>query len=185
MRACPGCEESTRHRGFSLPELLVATSIFLLLSALAFSLTRNATEREEIQAVTVGLASWLEGGQEGAKRTTAGCTVTVSSGSSLATGSALATVQPSTCTTPSSYRLGSEGFSSSLSLTISSTPAVNSLVFTPRGTVTLINDMILSLRKSGGDLTGCLRISGTSGMVTTAAVTSPNTCADAKFGDSM
>ena len=45
MRACPGCEESTRHRGFSLPELLVATSIFLLLSALAFSLTRNATER--------------------------------------------------------------------------------------------------------------------------------------------
>ena len=162
------------QRGISLPELLLTAATFLLLSSIALTLNRTATEREELNAVAIGLASWLEAVQQDAQRSVGGCQVTFTTGSDLAVGSELAKVQPlepSGCQgkVDDPFRLGPEGLGNPIQIKITTNHTQSSLIFTPRGTVTLLNDMILVVRQSNGTLTRCLRISGTSGMVAVGA----------------
>jgi prepilin-type N-terminal cleavage/methylation domain-containing protein len=177
------------QRGFSLLELLVAASIFLLLSGIALNLSRTATERDELNAAAIGLVSWLEVVQKDAQRGIVGCRVTFSpgtksSGSELANVEALDSPSTTSCQSKSNdpFRVGSEISSNPLTLEIIPENTPTSFVFTPRGTVSFVKDMIVTLRISDASLTRCVRISGTSGMVTIGAKKNDQKkCTDASF----
>jgi hypothetical protein len=168
MKMRPSPRQQKRQGGFSVLEMVVTTAAFIAISGSALVITREAVDREEINALALGLASWLETIQRGAQRTTGGCTVTFTGGSSMTPGSELATVEPSTCTNESSFRVGGLRPGTTLSATIGADPAV--VNFTPRGTVTHNGyDIVITLHLNQRRITRCVSIGGTVGMILVGA----------------
>ncbi len=90
-------------------------------------------------------------------------------------GSELATVEPSTCTNESSFRVGGLRPGTTLSATISADPAV--VNFTPRGTVTHNGDpTVITLHLNQRKITRCVSIGGTVGMILVGANNLGNFC---------
>jgi type II secretory pathway pseudopilin PulG len=174
MKMRPLPRKQKYRGGFSVLEMVIATALFLAISGAALIITREAVDREEINALALGLASWLETIQRGAQRTTGGCTVTFTGGSSMAPGSELARVEPSNCTNESSFRIGGLRPGTTLRATISTNPAV--VNFTPRGTVTQTEDTTITLLLNQRRITRCVRVNHTAGMITMGANNNGNFC---------
>jgi prepilin-type N-terminal cleavage/methylation domain-containing protein len=185
--------------GFTLMEMVITTAIFLGISATAVSVSRTVLDREDLNAMGIGLAGWLEAIQRGAQRTTGGCRVTFSqgmetaAGTNLRPGDTLATVTPGTCTNESSFTVPEFRSDSLLNAKIST---FNSIDFTPRGTIvqsissTAANILpaigpVVTLSLGQANMTRCVRISHTSGMVTVGANNNGTSCSNASFDGSI
>jgi Tfp pilus assembly protein FimT len=174
---------SSRHRsplqagssaaGFTLIEVAITAAILVVLGGVVLNLDRAAFEREEINSLALGLASWLETVQRGAQRTTGGCVVTFSTGTSLASGSVLATVSGgdtsvavSDCTNEPSFVIGSVRPGSTFTAAADFTDPIT---FTPRGTITATATRTITLRPTNRTITRCVRLFANSGMIAIGA----------------
>jgi Tfp pilus assembly protein PilE len=171
--------------GFTLPEMIITVAALMVISGASVALSQVGLQREEINQVAVGLVDWLMVVQRGAQRTTTGCTVTFSSGASMAAGSVLAQVSPATCNPESSFKVAALSQSRTLSAAISSTPVSSTAGFTPRGTTTLASSMTLTLRQNGRPLTRCVRIQAVSGFLTVGSSNSGGACSEESFNESI
>jgi type II secretory pathway pseudopilin PulG len=171
--------------GFSLAEVVIASGVFLILAGAALTLGRTAMQREEINAVAISLNGWLDAIQRAAQRTTGGCTVRFRSGAALAPGDVLASVEPASCANESSFQIGALNPGTTIQAQISPPSQDGTLAFTPRGTVTLVEDMTLTLRHSAGSFTRCLRLAATSGFLSVGADENGGACAESSFGEAI
>jgi hypothetical protein len=175
--------------------MVFVVAIFGLLFATPLTLSRGVLDREEFNALALGLAGWLEAIQRGAQRTTGGCTVTFTpgvnstAGISLKPGDTLATVTPSSCTNESSFLIPQFRADATLTARIG-TLSTNTLDFTPRGTLVQTSTssvpatgpvVIFSLSRA--NIARCVRISHTSGMITLGADNNGSTCT--RFDESI
>jgi prepilin-type N-terminal cleavage/methylation domain-containing protein len=184
-------QTSQAQAGYTLVEMVVVASIFLLIFATPLTLSRNVIDREEFNGLAIGLASWLEAIQRGAQRFSTGCTVTFSTGVnttagiSLRPGDTLATVTPSNCSNESAFVIPQ--FRADAILTARFTPGTlsgNNINFTPRGTIVQSlfslnnppNGPTVTFSLSKANLARCVRITHTSGMVTIGANNRGTSC---------
>lgn len=167
MKMRPSPRKQTCQGGFSVLEMVMTTAAFIAISGAALTISCEAVDREEINALALGLASWLETIQRGAQRTTGGCIVTFTGGSSMTPGSELAKVEPSNCTNESSFRIGGLRPGTTLRARISTDPAV--VNFTPRGTVSQTEHTTITLLLNQRKITRCVRIGSTMGMIVVGA----------------
>jgi hypothetical protein len=181
--------DSHLHRGrggFSLPEVLIASGMFLTISITGMALNRVSLDREEMNSLAIGLARWLESIQRGAQRTTGGCTVTFSGGKAVTSGRVLASVVPGDCGSESTFTIGSLRADSTLSAMIDALPpsASGSLQFTPRGTVTLddsTGDFNLVMVLKNRNLTRCVLVYQTTGLIVIGANNAGTFCSESSY----
>lgn len=163
------------HRsGFTLVELLVGATVLTILAGVAVQVSQGAWRREKVQAAALEMIGWLEEVATSSQQLGTACTVTVTTGSALAPGVAVASVSPTTCARESSLRLPS--LHQSGSFAVGSSLATPSWSFTPRGSITTNNaaggvvsstatDISIRFSVDGQPPLRCVRLSGTLGLL--------------------
>ena len=149
-----------RHcRGFSIVELLVVVSIIGTLAGLSLASSFQSQRRQQVNAVAIGLAGWLEEVRRSALRGSA-CEVIVSNGSV----SGYAEVArlggdppPETCPTHTNPYLLPQA-SRGASYTITAAPS--SFHFTPRGTKFPATDVLITINMSSNGPARCIQLNG-------------------------
>lgn len=165
--------------GFTLVELMVAVTILGLLLFLGTYVASRERQREQVNAVTVSLAGWLEQVRR-ASLLGVGCTATIES--SVTTGGTIASSQ---ITTGSTTAIDTSGTSTacmrnrpltmedidliaaSSNFSLTSTPR-STISFSPRGTVSggagQTFNIVVKLMPDGPSR--CIRIQGLLGLLT-------------------
>jgi prepilin-type N-terminal cleavage/methylation domain-containing protein len=162
----------SRTKGFSLPELLSVIVILGVLTVAGVEINLQQKNREEVNALTITLAGWLEQVRKSALLG-AGCTVTIRSSvsgdalvASAATTSTTTQINSQTaCLTSNPLRsddIASISPSSSFSIT---SPTIQ---FTPRGTVSPLSNSVINvvIKKQPSGPTRCIAIKGLIGNIT-------------------
>lgn len=176
-----------RHRtaSFTLTELMVIVAIIGILSTTALipiQRIRFERQRTAINNAVRDLATWLELMRAEASRGGA-CTVTVTTSLSLAAGSTLASVTPTTC--GNNLILDPDTAFQAGPIAVSTNPSTTTIVFTSTGgaqpsssvAVDGFNAVEVRLSSSAANLRRCLAISnGTGSLRFGAADTSGGTC---------
>jgi len=144
------------NAGFTLIELIAVIAILGVITSIALSATFQARRREQVNALTIGLAGWLEEVRRSALRGQP-CDVQVSTGS--VSGTALvaeASANPSTCANlanPFRVPTSSEG------ATYTITAAPTTFAFTPRGTLSPATNVQITLAMTDGP-SRCIQLNG-------------------------
>jgi prepilin-type N-terminal cleavage/methylation domain-containing protein len=149
---------SHHSQGFSIVELVVVVAIVGTLAALSLAATFQAQRREQVNAVTIGLAGWLEEVRRSALRGSA-CEVQVSTGTVTGTNTVaqLGTPLPDTCSTINNpYRLPESAQGASYS--ISASPS--SFAFTPRGTKSPATNVEITITRVNTGPARCIQLNG-------------------------
>lgn len=156
--------------GFTVLELLIAVAIFGVVSSVAVSAGLVEWRRDQANAAAMEFTAWLEPISRMPERNGTACTVTVTTGGSLAPGSVFATVLPAACSTEPSLRLPAINQRSNYAVGATTT----SWTFTPRGAITTgtgttasSTNTDISIRFAVGGLlpVRCVRLSGTLGLI--------------------
>jgi prepilin-type N-terminal cleavage/methylation domain-containing protein len=186
-------------QGFSLPELLIASTLFVLIAGVVVQSTGSSLRRAEVNAIAVELAGWLETVQRETMSRDRNpnnpdedqpCAIRFTTGEALATGNRLASA-PGGCA-PGSQRVGGEdvfllpGSRAAGRFRVRVLGADNpddpGFTYTPRGTTTLTEPLTLVFNRDGGGPVRCLRIEPLLGTVSIGAANNPagldSTCKD-------
>ena len=155
-----------KSHGFSLPELLIVVAILGVLTTLGIQANRQLKEREEVNALAISLAGWLEQVRKSALLG-AGCTVTINNtigadgivATATTTNPNTAINDSTTCLSNSPLDINSiTNISPSTSFSITG----QTIEFSPRGTVNLNGnpriDVPVSLEPNGPER--CIAING-------------------------
>lgn len=170
---------SDTSHGLSLPELLVVIAIIGTLASLSLAATFQAQRREQVNALTIGLAGWLEEMRRSALRGNA-CEVQLSTGT--VTGDdvvarLLGTPLPETCSTLNNpYRMPEEARGASYTITASP----SSFAFTPRGTKFPAGNVLITIRMINNGPARCIQLNGLLGNLEMGNA-SGGTCELSKF----
>ena len=172
-----------RTSGFTLAELLVVIVIVGIMSTIALDTSSRIKEREQINAITINLAGWLNQVRKSALRGSS-CSVIVNS--SVSPGTTIATA--ATASTPPAERdansmcladnpltmntINTAAPQASYKITQSPT---GSIIFTPRGSVLLAEnssiDLVVELLPSGPSR--CISIKG---LIANISISKGETC---------
>jgi prepilin-type N-terminal cleavage/methylation domain-containing protein len=149
-----------RHcRGFSIVELLVVVSIIGTLAGLSLASSFQSKRREQVNAVAIGLAGWLEEVRRSALRGNA-CEVILSNGS-VSGAAEVARLggdpPPETCPTHATPYLLPQA-SRGASYTITAAPT--SFHFTPRGTKFPATDVLITISMANNEPGRCIQLNG-------------------------
>jgi len=149
-----------RHcRGFSTVELLVVVSIIGTLAGLSLASSFQSQRRQQVNAVAIGLAGWLEEVRRSALRGSA-CDVELSIGTvsgSNTVAQLVGTPPPETCSTINNpYRLPDAAQGATYS--ISATPA--NFAFTPRGTKFPAGNVLITITRMNNGPSRCIQLNG-------------------------
>jgi Tfp pilus assembly protein FimT len=152
---------SSKHdAGISLAELLMVVVILGVLTAVGVDTGFKEWRREQVNALTIELAGWLENVRRAALRGTS-CTATITTGS-ISAGDLVATANGPTCLPNTPLRANPNN--SAARYAISSTS--QTITFTPRGTLsssTLPITLMVNLAPDGP--ARCVSISGLLGLI--------------------
>jgi len=145
--------------GFSTIEMVAIVAISGLIASLALSATMQAHRREQINALTIGLAGWMEEVRRSALRGSP-CEIVINTGT-LSDNAVVATVEadtsPSTCSNLSNpYRLPEA--SKDRSYTISAEPS--SFYFTPKGTKSPSGTIEIMAAMNNSNIARCIQLNG-------------------------
>lgn len=143
-------------RGFTLLELLVVVAILSLIGWLSIPALIQNYRKEQLNALTIGLASWL---QE-VRSKGSSCEVIISTGN-IAEGGTVARIGsapiPDTCNVANNpYVVAKSALGAAYE--ISATP--NSFWFTPRGTKFPRTDVLVTIAMSNNGPVRCLQLNG-------------------------
>lgn len=156
------------NHGFTLVELMVVVAIIGIASSVVVAISANEWRRDRINAVAVEFAGWLEEVRSASLRevNNNGCTVTFASTTltSVPSGTVLASINPAACQGVPQANFLIPGITAT-SDRYSSTSTDASFAFTPRGSVTTTNDVIVNLSLDNSIPLRCLRISSTVGLI--------------------
>ncbi len=156
--------------GFTMMDMIVTVSVIGILSSVSYSASIVEWRREQANAAAMEFSAWLEPISRTPDVTGQPCTVTLTTGSSRAPGSPLATVSPASCSTQPTLRLPEINQNTDYSVGASAT----SWSFTPRGSITTgsgatasSSNIDISIRFSmeGNLPVRCVRLSGTLGLL--------------------
>jgi len=167
--------------GFTLIELLLVVVVLMIVAGAVSIIGTSALRREELNSISVGLASWLETVQRASRRhihsnsserPMAGCQVVFTPGK-LTSNAVIATASPSSndsstnpeihpCGVPTEFRLPHRIHDLNLKLTVDS--GDNPIGFTPRGTTTSTTPLVIRVSGSGGRAR-CVRVSAILGLI--------------------
>lgn len=118
------------RRAFTLMELMLTLAVLLILVGLVIQLNGRDWRREQVNAVVIELAGWLESVRRGAIKGSS-CTVTIEHGDYASAGPALlGKLEPSSCGNVQPFRL--VGLSANQAIHVVET---RSFTFTPAGTL--------------------------------------------------
>lgn len=150
---------SPPSEGFSIIELIVVVAIVGTLAALSLAATFQGQRREQVNAVTIGLAGWLEEVRRSALRGSA-CEVQLITGTvtgSNTVAQLVGTELPETCSTINNPYLLPET-AQGASYSISASPSGFS--FTPRGTKFPATDVLITITRSNTGPARCIQLNG-------------------------
>lgn len=186
--------------GFTMTELLITVAVFTTIAGAAWQISANEMRREEVNSIAVELGGWLKSIQASAQTrpgSTAtslgdGCAITFSGadGSSASPGAVLATVVPAACLAQNSFAIpGGTGSNRTFRVAISggSGDDSNQVFFTPRGTVTATENVVVRIRLAGSPLTRCVRVGATLGQIQIGSNNNDDqeattSCSEASYG---
>ncbi len=152
--------------GITLFELMLSVAIIGTIGAITVNAGIVEWRREQANAAAMDLTAWLEPIAQSPERTGVSCAVTVTTGTSQAPGSVLATVLPTTCSTQPTLLLPAINQRTNYSVGASAT----TWTFTPRGAISTgggtSTNTDISVRFSVGAAlpVRCVRLSGTLGL---------------------
>ncbi len=176
---CPA--QAPSGQGSLLIDLLLASSLLVLILMGLVRFSSSELERAEINAVAIELSGWLEVIARASMRlTSGGCVVTFTQApGGVAAGEVIARVVPTQaglapeiCNPEASFRLptarhGNRGEPAERHVTTTFPGAGGERVtFTPRGTVTNLNDFDLVIRHTGTSRAlRCIRVNAITGLI--------------------
>lgn len=159
----------TGEASFSLMELMIVIAIIGMINGLTIALSGREWQRDRVNGVALGLASWLEEVRSNALRqisdtaTSGGCVVTVNTLTNATTGIGLATVSPADCASKSTFVI--PGITNNVDrFNIANTNA-DTIIFTPRGSVTASSDAVIRIYLVGSTQLRCVRVSSILGLI--------------------
>lgn len=148
-------------KGFSLVELLVVVTIISTLATVTLSATFQARKREQINALTIELAGWIEevrrssmrGNQCGIRITTGSI-----SGSDIVAQATPGIAIPDTCSTKATplFRIPEQSREEIFQITTGNPD----FLFTPRGTKIPANDVTIVVKFSNASQARCIKLNG-------------------------
>lgn len=173
-RTCP--RQLQNQSGFTLVEVLVVVVIMAVLSAVAVDTGLREWRREQVNALTLQLAGWLETVRRAALRGSS-CTATVNTGI-LSSGDQVATANASGCL--SNAPLVVDPSHDSMTFALSST--ASTVTFTPRGTLSSeVDPIIISVSLQPYGPSRCINISGLLGLIRIGNSASGSCSPDQRF----
>jgi hypothetical protein len=185
-------------RGTTLAELLITSTLFVLIAGVVVHTTASSLRRAEVNAIAVELAGWLETVQREtmSRNELSGqaqpCAITFTTGPALETGTVLARVA-SGCAPGSPLQNGDDVFllpggraGSRFRVQALGGQPPNALTYTARGTTTLTEPRTLVISRNGSGPMRCLRILPLLSTITIGTNNNPAgpdaLCAEESFG---
>jgi type II secretory pathway pseudopilin PulG len=146
-------------QGFSIVDLVVVVTIVGILAGLTLAASFQAQRREQVNALTIGLAGWLEEVRRSALRGSA-CDVQLTSGTvsgSATVAQLVGTPIPETCSTINNpFRLPEAALGASYTITASP----SSFAFTPRGTKFPSTNVLITITRNNNGPARCIQLNG-------------------------
>ncbi len=146
-------------KGFSIVELVVVVTILSVLASLSLSASIQAHRREQVNALTVGLAGWIEEVRRSSLRGNA-CEIVIISGTAIGTSEVArlgGNPPPPTCPTQSNpYRLPDASRGPSYTIAATTT----GFAFTPRGTKFPATDVLITITMTNNGPARCIQLNG-------------------------
>jgi prepilin-type N-terminal cleavage/methylation domain-containing protein len=149
----------SHNHGFTLVELLIVISIIGILAGLSISATMQAIKREQVNALTIGLAGWIEELRRSSLRgSPCGAVITTGnlSGTAVVAAGSEATVHNSCSSLNNPFRLPESAQSASFVITASPT----SFSFTPRGSKFPSTDVLITIAMANNGPSRCIQLNG-------------------------
>lgn len=165
-----------KHAGFTLVEVLLVVVILGVLSAVAVDTGLREWRREQVNALTLQLAGWLETVRRAALRGSS-CTATLNTGT-VSSGATVATANASGCL--SNSPLVVDPSHDNMRFTLSS--SASTVTFTPRGTLSsAVNPITITVSLQPSGPSRCINISGLLGVIRIGNPASGSCSADQRF----
>lgn len=149
--------------GFSLAELLAVVAVLGLLAGLGIPALIQNHKREQLNALTIGLAFWLQEVRRSALRGNT-CEVKISTGL-ITDGGTVASIAssidgepiPRTCAIPNNPYLLTE---SAMGLAYDISPTADTFSFTPRGSKFPSTDVLITIAIANDGSARCIQLNG-------------------------
>jgi prepilin-type N-terminal cleavage/methylation domain-containing protein len=162
--------------GFTLIELMVTVAVLGIVSAVVINATGSEWRRERVNSVAIDLAGWLEAVRASSQRLGgSGCTVTFSSGGSLAAGAEIARVVPAACAPTSPVSTNDANARAFLLPAFADGPdrygialapaSPTTLSFTPRNSISATADTSIKVHLAGSSQLRCVLLTATIGLI--------------------
>lgn len=181
-----------RDRGFSITEVMVVVAILGILSALMIDIGLRDWRREQVNAVVVELAGWLESVRRAALKGSS-CQVTLTTGNAMAGGAVLAeaadvgTADTAASTIANNCRslqsLVIPGLNTNQTFTVTASNTTGSFVFTPAGTLHpapgATTPIVITVELANGsnqDPRRCVELEGLLGVIHVGRAIGDNAC---------
>jgi prepilin-type N-terminal cleavage/methylation domain-containing protein len=165
--------------GFTIVEMVTVVAILGVLASLGLAASGEIQKREQVNALAIGLAGWLEEVRRGALRGST-CDVVITTGSvtgSAAVAQLSASPIPETCPQNNNpFRIPEAASDASFTITASS----SSFAFTPRGTKFPTEDITITIASSNNGPARCIQLIGLLGNLEMGK-SNGNTCTLTRF----
>jgi prepilin-type N-terminal cleavage/methylation domain-containing protein len=173
---------STQSRGYALSELMIVVALIGIVGAISIPIGVQSWRREQANAAVLDLAGWLAEVQRTTNSSNVSCRVNLTTGTSLAAQSVLATataIQPGTTTPVTGVTCGTgnplrlPGIAGTPTFRVGSSIPANTLYFTQRGAISTDNlvssaastDFSVRVSVDGQIPMRCVRLSGMLGLI--------------------